>query len=132
MNTQRIFKPIAIVVLLATLLLPVQSVSAGAQNIGGNAYVNNIHYDAFRYITDNSIAGPSVVFTQNTGPHNLRLAVWDCSIRYSYPWGGLNHQDHDVLRFVADGVPEGPPFCIATDTSSSSGGGPFTGYLQWD
>jgi hypothetical protein len=79
---------------------------------------------AYRLLDD-----PSVVFTQDYGPHNLRLGAWDCFNEFSYPWGGLNHQDHNVLRFVADGVPN--QFCMVTDVSSGSGGS-FGGYLQWD
>lgn len=130
MNTRRIFRPVALVMVLATLLFPVQSISAaGAQNIYGNAVTSNIHYYSPRYITDNSTPGPSVVFTQDYGPHNLRLGAWDCNNEFSYPWGGLTHQDHNVLRFVADGVPG--QFCMVADVSSGSGGS-WGGYLQWD
>lgn len=90
---------------------------------------SDVHYYADRYITNNSTPGPSVVFTQDYGPHNLQLGAWDCFNEFSYPWGGLNHQDHNVLRFVADGVPN--QFCMVTDVSSGSGGS-FGGYLQWD
>ncbi|CAN5832960.1 hypothetical protein BH20CHL2_BH20CHL2_04380 [soil metagenome] len=131
-NTRHIFKPVAIAVMLATLLLPAQSVGAGAANINGSAYVNTIHYYTQREIVNNAAPGPAVVFTQATGPHNLMLGAWDCVNEFSYPWGGLNHQDHNVLRFVADGIPNGWDFCVATKTSSSSGGGLFSGYLQWD
>lgn len=133
MTTRRIFRPVALVMILATLLFPVQSVTAaGDTTIYGNAYVNTIHYDAARIITNNAAAGAAVVFTQATGPHNLMLGAWNCEDPGSYPWGGLNHQDHNVRRFVADGISNGDPFCIATKTSSSSGGGSFNGRLQWD
>ncbi|MDQ3547256.1 MAG: hypothetical protein M3439_00410 [Chloroflexota bacterium] len=135
MRTLHIFKPVAVMVMLATLLLPTQSVgAAGAAQIGGTAYhTGATHYGTQRYITDNDTPGASVVFTQHTGSHNLRLAAWDCFNRFEYPWGGLMHQDHNVLRDVADGVHEAPPpFCMAADTSSSTGGGSFSGYLQWD
>lgn len=81
-NTQRILKPFAIIVMLATLLLPAQSVSAGAANISGSAYVNTIHYDSARTIVNNAAYGPAVVFTQHTGPHNLMLGAWNCEDTY--------------------------------------------------
>lgn len=133
MNTRRTFTPISIMVMLAALLLPMQSASAsGAADIGGSAGYGRLHYSTARYITDNSTPGPSVVFEQDYGgPGGLRLGAWNCNTTYSYPWGGMNPQQHDQLRFVADGVPNGYAFCLATDVDSGVAGS-FSGRLYWD
>lgn len=132
MSIRRLFRMCTFVAILTLATLPGQHVyAAGSAPIYGDAHNYEVPYHKARFITQDTgdTVGPSVAHKQTYGPGGLRLSAWDCRGDGSL-WDVWYHQEIGYLRWVADGIPAGEWFCLAT--YRSVGTGEFGGTLWWD
>lgn len=126
MKLQRAFKPIVLVVMLATLLFPAQAAVASTEEwTSGNVYGNQLN----RYYNARTISySPyEIAFKQYSGPQ-VFMRWWRCPNLgvVSYYWTEL---EHGQWKWLTYSYPDNTDFCIDV---IGGGTGYFDGFISWD
>lgn len=126
MLTRRLVKPFAIVSILATLLLPAQSVGASSEDWTTGYVVDN---QLSRYTNHREInySPYEIAFKQYSGPQ-IFMRWWDCYGPYnvSYVWVEMTVGGWEWLTYE---YPDETEFCIDV---LGGGTGSFDGWVSWD
>ncbi len=138
MFTRRVFKPFAIVVILATLLLPAQSAFAGG-TYWANGDVTIHRYMEYYYVMREVNYSPyGIAFKKYDGP-TMVIKWWNCDpMNQGYPPQGIDQtvSNDDPAPWVWPKgnytTPHVLDFCIAMMSGGNDSSDTFEGYLDWD